>query len=156
MPVWYAATSQHDITNDAKGPCSPQFEERYICSCGNLQCREPPIRHAYHPGMQYKLSKSEFLSSPVSSILYERHLGFCIGFEAFTVATIMKNSVFRDVTPCGSCKNRRFGGTWLLLHQGDKNLWTRNKRRFLQEPHGVTSQKTPFFIVTAVKTSNLT
>jgi hypothetical protein len=26
---------------------------------------------------------------------------------------------------------------------------------FLQEPHGVTSQKTPFFIVTAVKTSNL-
>jgi hypothetical protein len=30
------------------------------------------------------------------------------------------------------------------------------KRRFLQEPHGVTSQKTPFFTVTAVKTSNLT
>jgi hypothetical protein len=30
------------------------------------------------------------------------------------------------------------------------------KRRFLQEPHGVTFQKTPFFIVTAVKTSNLT
>jgi hypothetical protein len=27
--------------------------------------------------------------------------------------------------------------------------------RFLQEPHGVTSQKTPFFIVIAVKTSNL-
>jgi hypothetical protein len=26
----------------------------------------------------------------------------------------------------------------------------------LQEPHGVTSQKTPFFIVTAVKTSSLT
>jgi hypothetical protein len=27
---------------------------------------------------------------------------------------------------------------------------------FLQEPHGVTSQKTAFFIVTAVKTPNLT
>jgi hypothetical protein len=27
---------------------------------------------------------------------------------------------------------------------------------FLQEPHSITSQKTPFFIVTAVKTSNLT
>jgi hypothetical protein len=26
--------------------------------------------------------------------------------------------------------------------------------RFLQEPHGVISQKTAFFIVTAVKTSN--
>jgi hypothetical protein len=30
------------------------------------------------------------------------------------------------------------------------------KRRFLQESHGVTSQKTAFFIITAVKTSNLT
>jgi hypothetical protein len=30
------------------------------------------------------------------------------------------------------------------------------KRRYLQEPHGVTSQKTPFFTVTAVKSSNLT
>jgi hypothetical protein len=30
------------------------------------------------------------------------------------------------------------------------------KRRFLQEPHGVTTQKTPFFIVTAVKTLYLT
>jgi hypothetical protein len=52
----------------------------------------------------------------------------------------MKNGVFWDVTPCGSCKNRRFGGTWRLLHHGDK------KSRFLQEPHGVTSQKAPFFI----------
>jgi hypothetical protein len=28
----------------------------------------------------------------------------------------MKNGVFWDVTPCDSCKNRRFGGTWRLLH----------------------------------------
>jgi hypothetical protein len=33
----------------------------------------------------------------------------------------LKNGVFWVVTPCGSCKNRRFGGTWRLLHQGDKN-----------------------------------
>jgi hypothetical protein len=32
-----------------------------------------------------------------------------------------KNGVFWVVMPCGSCKNRRFGGTWRLLHQGDKN-----------------------------------
>jgi hypothetical protein len=31
-------------------------------------------------------------------------------FEVFTLMT-MKNGVFWDVTPCGSCKNRRFGGT---------------------------------------------
>jgi hypothetical protein len=30
------------------------------------------------------------------------------------------------------------------------------KLPFLQEPHGETSQKTAFFIVTTVKTSNLT
>jgi hypothetical protein len=32
----------------------------------------------------------------------------------------------------------------------------RTLQRFFQEPHGLTSQKTPFFIVTAVKASNLT
>jgi hypothetical protein len=31
-------------------------------------------------------------------------------FETFTAVT-MKNGVFLDVTPCGSCKNPRFGGT---------------------------------------------
>jgi hypothetical protein len=30
--------------------------------------------------------------------------------EVFTAVT-MKNGVFWDVTPCGSCKNRHFGGT---------------------------------------------
>jgi hypothetical protein len=33
-----------------------------------------------------------------------------VRFEVFTAMT-MKNGVFWDVTPCGSCKNRRFGGT---------------------------------------------
>jgi hypothetical protein len=33
----------------------------------------------------------------------------------------LENAVFWDVTPCGSCKNRRFEGTWRLHHQGEKN-----------------------------------
>jgi hypothetical protein len=33
---------------------------------------------------------------------------------------------------------------------------TNNRGTLLQEPHGVTSQKTAFFIVTAVKTPNHT
>jgi hypothetical protein len=33
-----------------------------------------------------------------------------VRFEVFTAVT-KKNAVFWDVTPCGSCKNRRFGGT---------------------------------------------
>jgi hypothetical protein len=44
-----------------------------------------------------------------------------VRFEVFT-AVAMKNGVFWDVTPCGSCKSRRFGGTLRLLHQDDKNL----------------------------------
>jgi hypothetical protein len=40
-------------------------------------------------------------------------------FEVFTeVAT--KAAVFRDVTPYGSCKNRRFRGIYRLHHQGEK------------------------------------
>jgi hypothetical protein len=34
----------------------------------------------------------------------------CVRLEVFTAVTT-KNAVFWDVTPCGSCKNRRFGGT---------------------------------------------
>jgi hypothetical protein len=30
---------------------------------------------------------------------------------ALTTKITLKNGVFWDVTPCGSCKNRRFGGT---------------------------------------------
>jgi hypothetical protein len=33
-----------------------------------------------------------------------------VRFEVFMVVT-MKNGVFWDVTPCGSYKNQRFGGT---------------------------------------------
>jgi hypothetical protein len=44
----------------------------------------------------------------------------------FEIVITLKNGVFWDVTPCGCCKNRSFGGTWRLLHQGDKNRWTRN------------------------------
>jgi hypothetical protein len=37
-----------------------------------------------------------------------------------------------------------------------KEATSSSKTSFLQEPYGVTSQKTPFFIFTAVKSSNLT
>jgi hypothetical protein len=33
-----------------------------------------------------------------------------VRFEVLTAVT-MKNGVVWEVTPCGSCKNRRFGGT---------------------------------------------
>jgi hypothetical protein len=46
-------------------------------------------------------------------------------FGVFTVVTV-KNAVFWDVTPCGSCKNGRFGRMYHLHHQGDKNWQSKN------------------------------
>jgi hypothetical protein len=38
----------------------------------------------------------------------------------------MMNAVFWDVTSCGSCRNRRFGGDCFLHLQGRKNQQARN------------------------------
>jgi hypothetical protein len=48
-----------------------------------------------------------------------------VRFDVFTTVT-MKNAIFWDVTPYGSCKNQHFGGTYCLHHQGDRNWWVRN------------------------------
>jgi hypothetical protein len=37
------------------------------------------------------------------------------------MAVTVKNTVFWDVTPCGSCKNRRFGGTYRFHPEGGKD-----------------------------------
>jgi hypothetical protein len=96
----------------------------------------------------------------------------------------MKNAVFWDAALCRPCVNKRFGGTY-RLHLKGRNIrergtrfsgwlqinavsrssiflpwrWRRYvppKRRLMQDLHSATSYKTTFFIVTAVKTSNLT
>jgi hypothetical protein len=51
----------------------------------------------------------------------------------------MKNVVLRDVTPCGSCKNRRFGGSPILVAlmmmaiRSSETVLTRAKRRSILE-----------------------
>jgi hypothetical protein len=65
----------------------------------------------------------EAIRSSETSVLTratQRNMTEDVRFEVFKAGT-MKNGVFWDVTPCGSCKNRRFRGTLRLLHQGDKN-----------------------------------
>jgi hypothetical protein len=67
---------------------------------------------------------SPFLTWNVTTILFSLHqiaytrrsplANHTARFEVFTAVT-MKNDVFWDVTPCGSCKNRRFGGTLLVV-----------------------------------------
>jgi hypothetical protein len=41
---------------------------------------------------------------------FPEYFGIYVRFEVLTAVT-MKNAFFWDVTPCGSCKNRRFGVT---------------------------------------------
>jgi hypothetical protein len=59
----------------------------------------------------------------------------------------MKNAVFWDVAPRDSCKNRRFASIIRVTRIGELGtLAVTSNRSTLQEPHGVTSQKTAFFI----------
>jgi hypothetical protein len=53
---------------------------------------------------------------PLRSIIF-CNLPNPVRFEVFTAVTMM-NGVFYDVTPCGSCKNRRFGGTYRVACVG--------------------------------------
>jgi hypothetical protein len=46
----------------------------------------------------------------------------------------MKNAVLWDVRPCASCKNRSFGGTYRLHHQGEKNLRASNNVSRIKQP----------------------
>jgi hypothetical protein len=55
--------------------------------------------------LDYLLKYSHYWTLPDLSIRNNS-----VRFEVFTAVT-MKNGVFWVVTPCGSCKNRRFGGT---------------------------------------------
>jgi hypothetical protein len=50
----------------------------------------------------------------------------------------MKKGVFWVFTPCGSCKNRRFGGTWRLV-------FLRSVRRFLVTVNVVPSTLILFY-----------
>jgi hypothetical protein len=54
----------------------------------------------------------------LNSVLFDQEL--LVRLEV-SMAVTMKNVVIWDVMSCGSFKNRRFGGTYRLHHQGDNN-----------------------------------
>jgi hypothetical protein len=70
------------------------------------------------------------------------------------MCSCLKNAVFWNVTQL-ACSVHRLLVTANVV-PSSLILFHRDDREAMQEPHGVTSQKTPFFIATAVKTSNLT
>jgi hypothetical protein len=75
--------------------------------------------------------------------------------------------VLKEAALCGCSKlprknlnfmnvKRRKLSSGMLHHVALARNDVPQKCQFLQEPHGITSQKTVFFIITTVKTSNLT
>jgi hypothetical protein len=78
-----------------------------------------------------------------------------VRFEVFSAVSIYNSNLWH-VAPHIARVNRCFGGPYRLHLLGiNLRLYVPPKRRFTQDQHGATSQKTAFFIVTAVKTSNL-
>jgi hypothetical protein len=55
------------------------------------------------------IMRGHVIVSSDKQINFQRNKILPVRLEVFTAVTI-KNGVFWDVTPCGSCKNRRFGG----------------------------------------------
>jgi hypothetical protein len=59
----------------------------------------------------------------------------------------LKNVVFWDLMQCGFCKNRRFGWTQRLHHQGDKNRWVRNNVSSNKQPKHAEMQSVTAHVV---------
>jgi hypothetical protein len=71
-----------------------------------------PARVELLPLAKHPLGTATYTTSRFTVISPVRTTEFyaIVRFEVFTAVT-MKNGVVWDVAPCGSCKNRRFGGT---------------------------------------------
>jgi hypothetical protein len=81
------------------------FIEDYLYICFNI------CTYAYIFIYKYKNEHfNVYISGLNNCIVYFRFNSKDVRFQVFTAVT-MKNGVFWDVTPCGSCKNRGFGGT---------------------------------------------
>jgi hypothetical protein len=64
----------------------------------------------------------------------------------------MKNAIIWDVMPWDSCKNRCFGGTYCLHHQGDKKRRARNVSSNQQPKHAAKK----FYMIRSSELSVLT
>jgi hypothetical protein len=73
----------------------------------------------------HKINPS-WLQDTVSCNLSLMKLMQYVRFQVFTAVT-MKNVIFWDVTPCGSCKNWCFRGMYCLDHHGNTVIVLNNK-----------------------------
>jgi hypothetical protein len=81
-----------------------------------------------------------------------------ISYPKLVARQHLKNDVIWDVMLYDSWKNRRLGVTYRFYNEGEKNQRATNSvsSKFLTGITDDTFQKMTFFIVTAVKSANLT
>jgi hypothetical protein len=80
------------------------------------------------------------------------HVAVSRSFSTQMYGTInMKNDIIWDVTPYGSYKNRRFWGTYRLLHQVEKKRWHRLDNAACSKSHFSRKERTFFTGCKAVK-----
>jgi hypothetical protein len=93
------------------------------------------VKAVINPRVPYKHKTSQLMNTN------------CLRFEVFTAVT-MKNAVAWDVMSCGSCKNRvseELSASIIRVTRiGELGTTLAYETSFLQEPHGITSQKTAF------------
>jgi hypothetical protein len=92
-------------------PCRVEYQRRHKdrrCSRHAVNHFMPALKVCNTTNVPYMRYCSECGTSS-TQIIFMIFLEF-VRFEVFTAVT-MNNGVFWDVTPCGSCKNRHFGGT---------------------------------------------
>jgi hypothetical protein len=84
--------------------------------------------------MRFSVFESWWNYSSYKTEYHSCYLFAVVRFEVFTAVT-MKNGVFWDGTPCGSCKNRRFGGTPMkeALNSSEMLVLTRATPRNIPE-----------------------
>jgi hypothetical protein len=87
-----------------------------------IETKELPER--YLSGQQWHNWSPENISANLS-LLKVSNATSLVRSEIFTAVT-MDNAIFWDVMKCVSRRNRRFGGTQHLNHQGDKNRGARD------------------------------
>jgi hypothetical protein len=83
---------------DLKGP-----RVKHVCRSASIVLGQPQATFPLDKRME------KIQVKPVQGKDTNMYMNY-VRFGVFTAVT-MKNGVFWDVTPCGSCKNRRFGGT---------------------------------------------
>jgi hypothetical protein len=89
--------------------CVNLLHHVYISEC--INDRFCPNVCFTSPGMPFAITK--LINEPNTlhrKVEFLQATLYNVRFEIFTAVT-MKNAVFWDVTTCGSCKDRRFGGT---------------------------------------------